>query len=129
MPVGNMKCAYAGDADFKEPGNNFTYIQNHITSMFKNDGGRAGWAYKYIPRGNVEVDAWVASTTYTSGMVDYISVNNVSMTGEAVWFYADILFGAQWFTGSSEGDLIYDGSLSWKNYDLGRCSGSFKMWY
>lgn len=114
-----------------EVSRSMTYQSNGLSlTHYKNDGGRAAWAYKYIPREDVEVDAWIASTTYTSGMVDYVSVNNSSMTGGAVSFCVDIRFGAQWFSGSDEGELIYDGSFSWKNYDLGRnYVKSFNMYY
>lgn len=108
----------------------FSYQQNGLSlSNYKNLDGRATWAYNYIPRGDVYVDQWVASTSYTTGMVTYETSTNGSMTGQGISFYVDIRFGAQYFSGSDSGKRIWDLGTFSKNYDLGRISKNITFYY
>ena len=57
--------------------------------------GYAEWEYDYITYQNQSTDAWARGTTYTSGMVEFPSSSNASMTGVGIDAYCNIIFGAE----------------------------------
>ncbi len=114
-----------------------TYVSDGLSlSQNRNRGGYSVWDYDYITRstgaGTKELDAWLRGTThYTSGMVEYTSDSNASMTGKKVSCKIQIIFGAEWYAGSDAGKRLWDwtGVLRNKDYDLGVLNKTFNFSY
>ncbi len=106
--------------------NSFSFESNGLAlTQTKNNGdGFATWDYNYVPKGNVETDAWLRGTHYTAGLVGYVTDTNASMTGKKMQFSYEIHFGAQYYAGGDEGERIGDFSWFSTNYDIGYCKGT-----
>ncbi len=101
-----------------------------LTQTKNNKSGYATWDYNYVPKGNVEVDAWLRGTHYTSGLVGYVTDTNASMTGKKIKFSYEIHFGAQYYAGKDEGDRIWNrAGLFDKDYDIGYLQGTVDFSY
>lgn len=107
-------------------GMKISYQTNGFYLRTSKANGCASWEYVYNYYGDDQADSWSQTDTYTSGILEYRTSSNGSMTGKKVKCKINIAMGAQFFEGKKSGEKILNNN---KYEDLGWLEETFDFSY